>query len=334
MRLPPPVGHETTLTRLASALERDALHHALLFEGPAGVGKHEAALWLARAAVCEDGPGLRPCGRCPTCERVQAGVHPDVITLAPDPDKATPVIPVDDVRDLIRKLGFHRYGARARFVVIDPIDTMAPAASNALLKTLEEPPSGTYFVLVATTARTLLPTIVSRCQRIRFGPLDEARLTELLVEKGVDDAAELARVAQGSLGVALALADGGLDARRTLREELLGVLEAGVGPCLAAAQDLGTGGRAVWSPKVAGVLDLLEELLRDVVAVAAGPGRTLVHETERARLELWAQRLWPSGVERCRVSLREAHAALAVNTQPTAVLDALFARFATELGRG
>lgn len=328
----PIVGHERPLAQLREALTSGRLHHAWLFEGPPGVGKHAVARWLALAATCEQAPAQRPCGVCPTCQRVLAGVHPDVITLGPDPEKATAIIPVDRVREVIRAAGFHRYGARARFVIVDPAEGMQPAAANALLKTLEEPPDGTHFVLVATSARALLPTIVSRCQRLRFGPVPTPQLAAWLRARALPEPEELARVAQGSPGEALRLAEGGLARRAELRGEVLDALSGDVGGVLAFTQALATGGRAAWAPRMELLLTLLDELLRDVVVVAAGPGRALMHEDLRSRLAAWSVALWPGGVERCRKALQDTREDLVVNVAPAATLDALLSRFATELG--
>lgn len=330
--IPSILGHERSLTVLRDALAADRLHHAWLFEGPPGVGKRLVAQWLALAATCEAAPGARPCGACPTCLRVLAGVHPDVVTLGPDPEKATATIPVDRVREVLRTTSYHRFGARARFVIVDPAEGLAAAGANALLKTLEEPPDGTFFVLVATSARALLPTIVSRCQRLRFGPVDEARLVPWLERRGVAEAAEIARLAQGSPGEALRLAESGaLTERRGLRDSVLGALAGDLADVLDLAATF-SGPRASSAPRVEATLTLLEELLRDVVVCAAGPGRTLVHADLRPRLEAWASALWPTGVERCRRALVDARADLAVNVLPQVAVEALLTRWATELG--
>ncbi|MCB9682958.1 MAG: DNA polymerase III subunit delta' [Alphaproteobacteria bacterium] len=327
------VGHDAVLHRLRDALARDRLHHALLLEGPQGVGKHTVARWLALAGTCERfDPARGPCGACPTCSRVLAGVHPDVIAVGPDPDKATPTIPVARIREVVRAAAFHRYGAARRFVVVDPAEAMGPAAANALLKTLEEPPEGTHFVLVATHVTALLPTIVSRCQLFRLTPVDEAELTAWLTSRGLDDAARLARLSGGCPGHALSLADGGLDARKDLRDQVLGALAGDLQGIFDLSEALTKGRRQDWTPRVEAVLGLLEELLRDTVVVAAAPQSGLLHDDLAGPLAHWATALWPSGVTTCQRALHEARRDLDLNVTGKTALDALLTRVATELG--
>ncbi|MCB9662591.1 MAG: DNA polymerase III subunit delta' [Alphaproteobacteria bacterium] len=330
--LPVIVGHDVLLAQLREAVDGDRLHHALLFEGPSGVGRHTTARWLALVANCEDDPGQRPCGRCRACTMILAGQHPDVIEVGPDPDLATPTIPASAVRELVRLAGFHRFSARRRFVILDPADALQPAGANALLKTLEEPPAGTHFVLVVGQARSLLPTIVSRCQRTRFAPVEEASLRAWLEARGVPEAEALARAAQGSPGTALALADGALEARDDLATGLLAALAGDLQGIFTWSEGLTKGSRRDWAPRAHAALDLLEELLRDVVVQAAGADQPLLHPALQPRTEAWVGALWPSGVSRCSDALTEARRELALNVSGKNVLDAVITRFATELG--
>ncbi len=329
--LPPPIGHETLLAHLTGAMAEDRLHHALLFEGPAGVGKHTVATYLAMMANCE-APDGRPCGVCPTCVRIQAGNHPDVITLAPDPEKATKVIPVDAVRELIRATGYHRYGGRRRFVIIDPAEALAAAASNALLKTLEEPPADTHFVLIATRARALLPTIRSRCQIVRFSPIPVDRLAAWLSARSLPDARALAVASHGAPGIALGLAAGTQTERTLIRDRMLDALGGDLARIYDLTEALTKGERADWSARVESALELLEELLRDAVVTASASDVPLLHTDKAAVSRAWANALWPGGIERLRRAILETRGDLAVNVSAKTTLDALFTRTATELG--
>jgi DNA polymerase-3 subunit delta' len=157
---------------LRGALARDRLHHALLLTGPAGSGKRALALAVASALNCERAPG-EGCGACATCERIAAGVHPDVITLARE--GAAQIIPIETVRtQVVAAVGLPPHEARERLFLIDEATALPPAAANALLKTLEEPPARTRFVLMTAAPDQLLPTIRSRCQRISLAALDVA----------------------------------------------------------------------------------------------------------------------------------------------------------------
>lgn len=232
--LGPLLGHQPLVDRFVAQARAGMLHHALLFEGPAGVGKATAAMSLALAANCERGED-RACGRCPTCTSIAAGTHPDVIFLRPAEDSASKTITVDAVREVVRQAGYHRYGAPRRFVVVDPAEALLPAAANALLKTLEEPPSDTYFLLLAVHASSLLPTIVSRCQRQRFGAVAEGEIVGWLIARGAGEpAVRAARLSMGCPGRALDLIDGELVARDALLDEVVAAL---AGP-LAGRQEL------------------------------------------------------------------------------------------------
>lgn len=154
---------------MRAAIAKGRLHHALLFTGPAGVGKRTAALALASALDCDVAPGVG-CGTCSACSRIAEGIHPDVITLARE--GAAQIVPIETVRaQVIAAVGLPPHEARERVFLIDEATALQPAAANALLKTLEEPPARTRFVLMTVAPDQLLPTIRSRCQRISFAPL-------------------------------------------------------------------------------------------------------------------------------------------------------------------
>ncbi len=326
------LGHSRTVDQLWSALAQDTLHHAYLFEGPAGLGKHMLALRLAMAANCTD-PGSRPpCGACPTCRQIAAGTHPDVITLGPTADRATANIPVEAIREIVRQSGYHRYNARRRFIIIDPVEAMGPSAANALLKTLEEPPQGTGFVLIASNASALLPTILSRCQRIRFGVVPIAEISQWLRSRGIEDADLVARFAQGCPGRALDLADGGLAERLALRSRLLDVLAGRLQNVFDWSTEVVDGKRQVWVRRVEDVLEVMEDLLRDVVVCGAGGGGELQNSDIPAVVQKWTAALWPSGVEACAAAMQETRDNLEVNVTGKTAVDALVLQLKKELG--
>ncbi len=159
---------------LRQAIEHRRLHHAFLFSGPSGVGKRTAALALASALNCEVAPGVG-CGTCQICTRITDGTHPDVITLARE--GAAQIVPIETVRTrVVAAVGLPPHEAHERVFLIDEANSLQPAAANCLLKTLEEPPARTRFVLMTIAPDQLLPTIRSRCQRVGFAPLGiEAR---------------------------------------------------------------------------------------------------------------------------------------------------------------
>ena len=187
------IGHQQTLAALKRARETDAFHHAYLFAGPDGVGKRRVAEWVAALVNCDEVGA--PCGACRSCHRVldPEATHPDVLILEPDGRQIT----IAQVRELIRTVPYPPIEATYRVVIIDPADAIGEAAANALLKTLEEPPSKTRFVLVSSRPDALLITIRSRCQRITFGRLTEEQVLGGLVDAGVanEDARAMATIA-------------------------------------------------------------------------------------------------------------------------------------------
>jgi DNA polymerase-3 subunit delta' len=160
-------GQDRVAALLKGAIARDRVPHAYLFSGPAGAPMMDTAMALACALNCEVAPG-DGCGECEPCSKIIAGIHPDVVTLVRE--GAAQIVPIESVRNqVIARIGLPPHEARVRVFVIEEATALAPPAANALLKTLEEPPARTLFVLCTTAPEQLLPTIRSRCQRVRFG---------------------------------------------------------------------------------------------------------------------------------------------------------------------
>ena len=331
---PPLVGHEAIRSRLGRSARAGTLHHAYLFEGPAGLGKRRVADWLVAYTNCEQ-PDSAPCGRCRTCQSIAAGTHPDVLVLGPDPKRATPIIRVDDVREVVRQAGYHRFGSRRRFILVDPADAMQDSAANALLKTLEEPPEGTGFILIVSSARALLPTIQSRCQVVRFGAVELPNLERWLVEAGHEPTlASLAAAASlGCPGRALDLADGGLERRREAREVVLGMLRSSLPEMFAQTESAlaKKRARADWLPVVDGWFDVVEEMLRDATVRLAGARVPLLHGDAERVVTAWARRLQGPGIAHVHGALDDAREQLALQVNGRLVVDAFFARLREEL---
>jgi DNA polymerase III subunit delta' len=216
-------GHDRLVERFRSALERGRMSGSFLFAGPAGIGKHTFARKLAQTLLCESRPekALDPCGTCPACIQVAADSHPDLLTVAKPPDRA--YIPLElmigdkDHRmreGLCHDIALKPYMGNRKVAVIDDADFINNEGANSLLKTLEEPPPGSVLILVGTTPAKQLPTIRSRCRIIRFDPLSEDLVANLLLRGGhVADAGEarqLARLADGSVGRAMQMTESGL----------------------------------------------------------------------------------------------------------------------------
>ena len=201
-------GHQRLLALLARAIARDTLPPSLLLAGTSGIGKRRTGMAVAEALNC-----LAPrksgtfetdaCGECASCRRIARSVHADVVVLEPG---ETGTIKTDVVRDVIDRANYRPFEGRRRVVIVDEADALMEAAQNALLKTLEEPPPASVFILVSSMPDALLPTVRSRCRPLRFGDLTPAEVAAVLVrdhEYDEADAKAAAADAGGSVGRAL-----------------------------------------------------------------------------------------------------------------------------------
>jgi DNA polymerase-3 subunit delta' len=200
-------GHRPVLRLIARAVARNTLPSPLLFAGPGGIGKRCIAIAVAQALNCvkttrPDDLEIDACGACPSCLRIARHVHTDVITIEPG---ESGTIKIEQVRDAIGHTAFRPFEGRRRVVIVDDADAMVAAAQNALLKTLEEPPPGSVFILISAMADSLLPTVRSRCSLLRFGPLTAADIVAVLMRRGYSaaDARTAALEADGSVARAL-----------------------------------------------------------------------------------------------------------------------------------
>lgn len=229
-------GQPAALAAVGSMI-RGGAPHAVLLVGPAGIGKTTLALDLAAGLLCTaDDVEVRPCGACRACRLVASGGHPDVHRVGPEGPGRQVVIGgpgarARGARDLIGELALLPVEGGARIAIVEAAHRMNEDAQAALLKTLEEPPAGVTVILCADAEEPLLPTIRSRCARLRLGPVRTREVEAILDEHGVADAplaARLARIAAGRPGLALAWArqPEALRAREELSRSLLDLLDA------------------------------------------------------------------------------------------------------------
>ena len=269
-------GHRHLLERLAQAIVGGTLPPSVIFSGPEGIGKRTAALALAQALNCErpvawpDDTGQDACGECGTCRRVARGVHSDLLAVSPGDSGS---IKVDQVREAIDRSAYRPFEGRRRVVIVDEADALMGEAQNALLKTLEEPPPASVFILVTARPDLLLPTVRSRCQRLRFGPLSPAEIASVLIrDHGVSqsNAHAAAVAADGSVGRALEHDVDDASAARDAAARLLATAASTADPRrrLDAARAVSAG--AAERDALAGRLQALSSLLRDIGALHSG----------------------------------------------------------------
>lgn len=264
------LGQPQAVDVLQRAAEGNRVAGAYLFAGPEGVGKATCAMVLAAALNCETAPG-KGCHdqkRCSSCHKFQQNLHPDLVRLEPDGQ----FIKIAQVRAVEELLSFPPHEGRHRMVLIDGADRLNTNAANALLKSVEEPRPRTLFVLVSSAAHRVTPTLVSRCQRIRFVPLEPEAILAVLARQDVDAGEAQMQAAagycEGSAGRALHLLDG--DQFANLEQLVHGLVEATTGGSVVQIFDVALeAGRD--RKVITDALDLLRIRLRDAL-LGQAPG--------------------------------------------------------------
>jgi len=310
------IGHRRLVSLLARSVRRESLPPSLIFAGPPGIGKRLTATALAQALNClaprvasERIPSLPPpapssqlpsasaepleldaCGACAACTRIARGVHPDVLVIEPGDSGA---IKIEQIRDMVDRAAYRPFEGKRRVVIIDEADALVVAAQNGLLKTLEEPPSASVFVLLTARPDVLLPTVRSRCPVLRFRPLNPADLASALIARGLNEteARAFAASADGSVGQALDASATDIVEAREIAERVLAQAAASTDPSrrIDAAKDLlaktGAGG-ATDREQLASHLRAMASLLRDVEVLAvSADARTLANTDIRDSLD-------------------------------------------------
>ena len=275
------IGHRPVVDLLRETVRRGRVPQSLLLAGPDGVGKRTVALALAQAVNCPNRTDGDACGTCSTCDRIARGLHSDV-TLLDTGGEASIKIRTLRAR-VLDALGYRPFEAERRVYIVDQADALTDEAQDALLKTLEEPPASAILMLVTAYPDTLRPTIQSRCRRLRFGPLAEADVARVLVERcRIDRAAarELASASGGSVAQALAEKAGDLKEDRQAALDLLVAAgrSGGVLARLQAAKTLVEHDSDRRDREALGMrFSVVASLLRDLGVLASGASAALAN---------------------------------------------------------
>lgn len=254
------LGQDTPISVLKRSMATGRLAHAYLFEGVEGCGKKATAIALIEAVFCGKGDG---CGLCSSCRKIRSMQHPDMHLIEPDGT----FIKIDQIRSLQKELAYRPFEAPKKACIIDGAERLNQAAGNALLKTLEEPTGNALIILVTSQPSGVLPTILSRCQRLVFHGLSEEMITSYLISKGVDhEPAHLsASLAGGSVKNAMEISKGTvLSERKQLLTKLFGLSLTDITPLFLAAEEL-----AAEKEKAVELLEVLTSFLRDMLLHSA-----------------------------------------------------------------
>lgn len=233
------LGNEEKVGQIREMINSRQFPNAVIFSGLAGIGKKMIANVAAMSLLCES--DNKPCGDCPSCRAFMAASHPDYYYMEPDKSKANPMIKIDQVRALQAEVSLMPVMSDLRMVIIDDAELMNGAAQNCLLKTIEEPSGLSKFILTTSNRSRLLMTLRSRCMIINFERLSEEDIMRGLELRNINNAAEIAVIANGSLGQAIKLAENdGLQIRNDTLDFLESLPKLSIEDIFSKGQSLST----------------------------------------------------------------------------------------------
>jgi DNA polymerase-3 subunit delta' len=320
------LGHQRPITLLQRAIRNEKVVNSYLFLGNEGIGKKAVALQFAKALNCLEGEAERgdACDHCASCKKIDSALHPDVSVIEPEGQ----YIKVDQVRQMQRQLAYKPYEGKRRVCILTAADRMAPHIPNTLLKTLEEPPLHTVIILLANNSKFILPTILSRCQSIRFNPLPINMVSKWLMEdKSFNDteAHLLASLSEGSPGKALEIQE---EIRQIPREELL---KDWVGLKSLSFEKIGSWVDSLPSQRenLLLMLEVAKTLLRDLVMVKAlKNGQKLIHSDLLHEMEPMATNWSLSSLLKRMEILHQTTLAIRANANTNLALEAMMLSWA------
>jgi DNA polymerase-3 subunit delta' len=314
------IGQEKILSLLDYGLKTDAMAHAYLLVGPRHVGKGTLAIDLAQALNCEgSGP---PCGQCRSCQRIRESKHADVTIIGLD---SRTEIGIDDIRGLQRLANLPPYEGKCKVLIIDGAEYLSIEAANALLKILEEPPPRVVWLLLAAEEARLLPTTISRCQRLELKPVPSERVQEVLINAynvDGDKAKLLTQLCHGRLGWAFsALADCNILEQRSQRiDRLASLLTAGVEQRFVYAQELSS---QFSQDRKAGaeIAEIWLDWWRDLMLIKGGCQEAVINVDFKAVLREQAKVLSLSEIKDFLANLGLLQEAISKNVNPRLALE-------------
>lgn len=307
------IGHKRISNFLKNAIKSQRISHAYLLVGPDGVGKSFLALQFAKALNCLEDSG-DSCDRCTACSKIDNTNHPDIYQIEPETKAGS--IKIAQIREIQNKIYLKPYEGKRKVFIIREAGQMTEEAQNALLKVLEEPPADSILILVASTESSLLPTIVSRCQRIKFSNLGKDEVADILIRKFATDrnaAQILAYLSEGRLGAAISMKQHDVP---LWREKILnGLLNQASG---SLEQDFE---EAQKEYQLMG-LDILSSWYRDVLVCKVGTD-SLSNIDRIEKINEEARRLSVDDIEKTLDGLSAAFISLKKNANPKLVFSVL-----------
>lgn len=320
------LGHSKPIELLKRAIKNDKVVNSYLFLGNEGIGKEWVAIQFAKALNCLDGEAERGdcCDHCLSCKKIDDHLHPDVLILEPEGQ----TIKVDQVRQMQRDLAYRPYEGKRRVCILTAADRMAPNMSNTLLKTLEEPPLHTIIILLANHPRFILPTILSRCQQIRFNPLPIPLVSKWLMERkgfNEEEAHLLASLSEGSPGKTLEIQE---EIRQIPRRDLL---KGWMGLKRPSFEEMESWIESLPSQRenLLLILEVSKTLLRDLIMVKTlKDGSKLIHSDLLQEMESMATQ-WglPTLMNRMKI-LHQTVLAIKGNANTTLALEGMMLSWA------
>lgn len=316
------VGHKDILKYISSAVENNRVSHAYILNGERGSGKKMLANLFAMTLLCETGDN-EPCGKCHSCKQAESGNHPDIIRVTHEKPNS---ISVDDIRTQVNNtVDIKPYQGPYKVYIIPQADMMTPQAQNAILKTIEEPPSYAVFLLLTENAETLLPTINSRCVMLKLRNIKDTLIKKYLMEnlEIPDYKADMCTAfAQGNMGRAIMLANS--DHFNEIREEAVQLLkhisEMELNEIVAAVKNI-----SVYKLEITDYLGIIMIWYRDVLLYKATKEiDKVVFKDQLQSIKEQARKSSYEGIELILESLEKAKARLKANVNFDLVMELLF----------